>query len=160
MILAAWVVLLGLLAMLFSGLLERQHNPNRELQVVADGAGRSEVVLRRNRRGHYLAPGRINGQPVLFLLDTGATNVAIPGQLAERLGLPRGSASFSVTANGTARSWQTRLQRVELGPLSMSGVEASVLPGMQGDEVLLGMSFLKHLDLQQQGDRLILRPSR
>ncbi|WP_082626679.1 retropepsin-like aspartic protease family protein [endosymbiont of Ridgeia piscesae] len=158
MTLAAWVLLLGLFSLLFSGLLERQHNPNHELLAVEGEQGGAEVVLQRNSRGHYLAPGRINGVPVLFLLDTGATNVALSERLAERIGLPRGASSLSVTANGTVRSWLTRLNRVELGSLSMSGVEASVLPGMAGDEVLLGMSFLKHLELQQQGDKLILRP--
>ncbi|QYZ67983.1 MAG: aspartyl protease [Gammaproteobacteria bacterium (ex Lamellibrachia satsuma)] len=157
MIFAAWALLLGLLAMFFSNLLEQQYNPNRDLLSISTEAGPKEIVLLRNRAGHYVAPGSINGTPVIFLLDTGATNVAVPALLAERLALKRGAQSISLTANGRVNTWLTRLDQVQLGSIIRQDVRATIMPGMGGDEVLLGMSFLKHLELVQKGKTLILR---
>ncbi len=157
MIFAAWALLLGLLAMFFSNLLEQQYNPNRDLVNTSTEAGPKEIVLLRNRAGHYVAPGSINGTPVIFLLDTGATNVAVPASLAERLALKRGAQSISLTANGRVKTWLTRLDQVQLGSIIRQDVRATIMPGMGGDEVLLGMSFLKHLELVQKGKTLILR---
>ncbi len=157
MIFAAWALLLGLLAMFFSNLLEQQYNPNRDLVNTSTEAGPKEIVLLRNRAGHYVAPGSINGTPVIFLLDTGATNVAVSASLAERLALKRGAKSISLTANGRVKTWLTRLDQVQLGSIIRQDVRATIMPGMGGDEVLLGMSFLKHLELVQKGKTLILR---
>ncbi len=157
MIFAAWALLLGLLAMFFSNLLEQQSNPNRDLVNASTESGPKEITLLRNRAGHYVAPGFINGAPVIFLLDTGATNVAVSASLAERLALKRGTQSISLTANGRVRTWLTRLDRVQLGSIIRQDVRATIMPGMVGDEVLLGMSFLKHLELVQKGKTLILR---
>ncbi len=157
MIFAAWALLLGLLAMFFSNLLEQQSTPNRDLMNSSTESGPKEITLLRNRAGHYVAPGFINGAPVIFLLDTGATNVAVSASLAERLALKRGAQSISLTANGRVRTWLTQLDRVQLGSIIRQDVRATIMPGMVGDEVLLGMSFLKHLELVQKGKTLILR---
>lgn len=157
MMVVAWVLLLALLSFLFSDVLERQYNPNQEPVTGHDSQGNAQVVLTRNRAGHYVASGRINGHPVRFLLDTGATDVALSIGLAERLQLPRGAQTLSRTANGTVATWSTRLSEVELGEIVQRDVKASVLPGMGEDEVLLGMSFLKRLELIQRGNQLTLR---
>jgi len=78
MLFAAWVVGLAMLALFFQRLLNDQENPNRTLEVAPDTQSRPQAVLRRNRAGHYVANGRINGEPVVFLVDTGATDVALP----------------------------------------------------------------------------------
>ena len=160
MIYAAWILALGLLTWAFSGFLDYQHNPNRHAVATTDDRGNIEVTLQRNRAGHYLAGGRIDGQPVVFLLDTGATDVAVPAALADRLGLQRKYRSVSRTANGNITTWSTRLQSVDLGGIRRHNVRASILPNMTGNEVLLGMSFLKHLELVQRGDTLTLREAR
>ncbi|NKN33873.1 retropepsin-like aspartic protease family protein [Marichromatium bheemlicum] len=156
MLLAAWVVALGLLALLFGGLLEHDRAPPPRLFVDSDGT--PGVVLERNRAGHYVADGRIDGEPVRFLVDTGATAVALPLALAQRLGLELRPGGISRTANGEVRVWRTRLARVELGGLIAHDVRAAVLPNMSGNEVLLGMSFLGRLELVQRGETLTLRP--
>ena len=153
----AWVALMALLTLYFGDVLERQHNPNRELQSMVNADGVREVKLQRNRMGHYLTPGTINGEEVLFLLDTGATGVAIPADLAERLALPRGRSMISNTANGPTRSYQTRLDEVGIGDIRLSNVEASITPGLRMREVLLGMSFLKYIEFTQRGNTLTLR---
>jgi aspartyl protease family protein len=94
---------------------------------------------------------------VTFLLDTGATQVALSAVLADRLGLRRGAPMSSLTANGYVKSWLTRLDRVELGPFLMRDVQAAILPSMPSDEVLLGMNFLKHLELTQKGSELFIK---
>ncbi len=155
---AAWVVGLALLVMLFNGIIERQTNPNVAPSAEITDTGLPQVVLRRNRAGHYVAGGRINGEPVVFMVDTGATDVALPLPLARRLGLRLRPGGVSVTANGRVETWRTRLDSVDLGGLVLRDVRASVLPNMPGEEVLLGMSYLKHLELIQRDGTLTLRP--
>jgi aspartyl protease family protein len=158
MILGAWALLLLLLTLLFSKWLEQQRNPNRALKVSFDEAGEVAIVLKRNRAGHYIAPGRINGIAVTFLLDTGATYVAVSTGLADKAGLRRGMPAQSRTANGVVRSWLTRIDEIQLGPIEMRDVKATILPSMPDGEVLLGMSFLKHLTMKQQGGELVITP--
>ena len=153
----AWVVLLGLGVFYFNDVLERQLNPNQRLQTQYTEDGVREVVLQRNRLGHYVTSGEINGQSVTFLLDTGATGVAIPEALANRLGLQRGRAYQTQTANGMAISYATTLDEVAVADIRLPHVRAGIVPGLQTDEVLLGMSFLKHLEFTQRGDSLTLR---
>lgn len=158
MLLGAWVVGLVLLAMFFNGLIGRQENPNPSPVAVLSGGSVPEVRLERNRAGHYVAGGRINGRPVRFLVDTGATEVALPLAMAERLGLSLRPGGMSKTANGMVQTWTTRLDSLDLGGLVARNVRATVLPNMPGDEVLLGMSYLKHLEMIQRDGVLTLRP--
>ncbi len=156
MIVGAWVGLLVILTLFFNAYLERQNNPNTDPATSTAGSV-AEVVLQRNRLGHYVASGSINGREVTFLLDTGATDVAVSDELAGTLGLRRGMRITSQTANGVVSAWQTQLSEVSLGDIRLGNVRASILPGLQGDEVLLGMSFLQQLEMVQRGKHLLLR---
>lgn len=153
----AWVIILVMLTAYFSDILQDQQNPNRDLVSRVNGNGRAEVILERNRAGHYVTPGLINGQAVTFLLDTGATGVAISERLAQQLGLSRGQAVLTETANGRVRSYLTRLDQVSVGDIVQYDVRATIAPGLSSEEVLLGMSFLRHLEIIQKGDTLTLR---
>ena len=157
MLVLAWLMFLVLGTYYFSDLLGRQRNPNQDVQTRGTDNGGREVVLQRNKFGHYVTSGEINGQPVTFLVDTGATGVAIPDAVARRLGLARGRAYPVRTANGSAVSYAARLDRVSIGGIELRNVSAGISPGMQMEEVLLGMSFLKHIEFTQRGDKLILR---
>ncbi|MFO8006043.1 TIGR02281 family clan AA aspartic protease [Thioalkalivibrio sp.] len=150
----AWVGAFALMWWLFDDYLDRREFPNRDL-VVEQGAA-NELVLRRNHAGHYLAPGMINGEPVIFLLDTGATQVSVPVHLADRLGLHAGSRGRALTANGPVEVRRTRIRELALGPFVIGNVSGHINPGMRGDQVLLGMSVLSHLDFAQRDGRLIL----
>lgn len=152
---AAALALIGL-TVFFSGVLERQHNPNMNpASTVEDGL--REVVLRQNRWGHYVATGAINGSDVTFMVDTGATDVAVPERMALELGLPKGRDIMISTANGVARGWTTRLDSVRLGEIELYDVEATIAPGLGEEGALLGMSFLKRVELLQRGETLTLR---
>jgi aspartyl protease family protein len=153
MALAASLLVLGMFYLYFDNSLEARDNPNRALQI----APGSELVLQRSQDGHYVFPGTINGRPVTFLLDTGATLVSVPARLAGELGLKAGAQLQSITANGTVVTRATRVEALAFGPFDLRGVPASINPGMAGDQVLLGMSVLKHLEFTQRGDTLVLR---
>lgn len=154
MVYAAWILLLGLLTYFFNNYLEQQQNPNREIPSASSG---TEIRLQRNRYGHYVTSGRINGQPVTFLLDTGATTISIPQTVARKLNLRAGAPIPVRTANGTVTVYSTRLNSVSIGPIELPDLRADINPHMDGTEILLGMNFLRHLELLQQGDQLILR---
>lgn len=118
-------------------------------------AGNAMIVLERDRSGHYRAQGEINGQEVAFLVDTGATDVAVSERTARALGLDFGPRTVVMTAAGPASAWKTRIDRVRVGSLERSNVRATITPGL-GGEALLGMSFLRHFSMSQQGDRLVI----
>lgn len=153
----AWVVLLGLCGFFFNDLLGKQRNPNQSIETRYAQSGVREIVLQRNKFGHYVTSGEINGQPVTFMLDTGATGVALPEAMASRLGLSRGRAFPTQTANGMSTSYAVTLGTVSVGEIELRDVSAAITPGLQLDEALLGMSFLKHIEFTQRGDTLILR---
>lgn len=157
MIYVAWLFVLFLLYVFFNNTLERQNNPNQNITSTNHQNGVHEVVLERNRYGHYVTNGRINDQEVTFLLDTGATRVSIPESVANQLNLQRGVPLQASTANGVITTYSVTLDKVAIGSVELSSVRASINPNMLDDEILLGMSFLKHLEMVQRGDTLTLR---
>lgn len=152
-----WVTVLAMLALLFEKREEQLVNPNARPISSVDPSGMIEVVLKRNRKGHYLSGGIINSTKVTFLLDTGATDVVVPGTLAERIGLEPDSRGYAVTAAGTVPVYRTVLERVQIGDIALHQVSATINPHMEGDGVLLGMSALRQVEFVQRGDQLRLR---
>lgn len=156
MMICAWLAGIGLATHFFGLWEQRQHNPNVQPQSL-HGDGFVELRLLSNRQGHYVFDGLIDGTPATFLLDTGASAVAVPETLAQRLQLKRGAPVDLDTANGRTQGWRTRLQRLELGDILLHDVPALIAPGMDGNEVLLGMSALKQLEFSQRDGTLVLR---
>lgn len=156
MLLLFWLLFIAAGTWWFHGYVERQRNPNSHL---AGAVGEGEpLVLERSRGGHFVATGRINGEPVEFLVDTGATYVALPREMAERLGVePSGGAWFN-TANGRVRGELTTLDEVSLGGYVARDVRGSISSGLEGDTALLGMSFLNHFDIRIRDARMELIP--
>lgn len=157
MIILAWLILLGLLTLLFSNYLDKQHNPNTNPESLFTKQNQKSVILKMNRAGHYLSSGKINGANVIFLLDTGATTVAIPETLARKLQLTKGRTTLSQTANGVVKGHTTMLDTVSLGSITLHNIKGNIIPGMNGGEVLLGMSFLKHLEIIHKGKTLTIK---
>lgn len=152
-----WMLVLVIMAFIFSGVLDRQHNPNNDVASQINEQGLREVVLQRNKAGHYVVSGSINDQPVVFMLDTGASDVSVPAHIADTLGLRRGPEVTYRTANGSVVNFATVLESVGLGNIRLNQIRASINPHTDSDDVLLGMTFLKHLDIVQRGEILILR---
>ena len=116
-------------------------------ETVGQAAIRS-LSIPRDARGHFLTEGRIDGQKIGFMVDTGASVIALNETSAARFGLrpSRGDYNASVTtANGTIKAARTRLAMVELGGLVVRDVDAMVLPDEALSENLLGLSFLSKL---------------
>ncbi len=149
----AWVTLAGLLTLYFDARLARQYNPNNTLQPALNNT----IALKQNRQGHYVTSGLINQQPVVLLLDTGATEISIPTSVAERLGLSAGQSFPVNTANGRIMVRKTQLESLSIGGLTMYDLSANINPGLGGETILLGMNALKDLELIQRGYTLTLR---
>ncbi|WP_414705630.1 retropepsin-like aspartic protease family protein [Pseudomonas sp.] len=156
MMIIAWAAALFLATRFFGEWEQRQENPNT---IVASehGDGYVEVKLASNRDGHFVMTGQINSRPVQFMLDTGATNVAVPEGVAKLLRLERGERVQVSTANGRTDAFRTTLQRLQIGDIVLNNVRALVVPGLDGDQVLLGMSAVKQLEFTQRGGTLLLR---
>jgi aspartyl protease family protein len=91
------------------------------------------------------------------MLDTGATNVAVPQAVANKVGLRKGRAVQVNTANGIATAYTTVIDQLNLGEIQLFDVKASIVPGMQGNQILLGMNVLKQVEFRQLGDQLTLK---
>ena len=126
MIVAGWA--LGLLV-ITCHVLEKQNNPNT-LSVLSGQVG--ELVLERNRNGHYIAEGSINGVPVNFLLDTGATQIAVPLAVAQSAGLTEGDIQLVQTAGGTTRVRDTLVDSIAIGPLRFSKLRGVIVRPWRG----------------------------
>ena len=153
----AWIFALALLVFFFQDVLDKQWDPNKDPQMSLSSQGKAEVILQQNRQGHYVVHGEINEMPVVFLLDTGATQVSIPAHIAEELQLTGTRASRVNTANGTNTVYQTTLQQLSIGNIYLNDVSAHINPSMQSNQILLGMSALKRVEFSQVGKQLILR---
>ena len=119
-----------------------------------------EVQVWRNTTGMYTTVGSINGLPVSFLVDTGATQVAMNASQARRLGIDfhvTGRPAAVTTASGVERAWAVTLDSVKVGDLEVRNVSAVVLEGAQPQVTLLGMSYLGRMEISNDGRLMTLR---
>lgn len=116
------------------------------------GAGRS-IVMTMGTGGHFYANGSINGRPVRFMVDTGATTVAMGAAEAQRIGIDyeRGERGLAQTAGGTVPMWRVSLSAVRIGDVEVNNVEASIVPAPM-PYVLLGNSFLSRFQMRREAD--------
>jgi aspartyl protease family protein len=126
------------------------------VQIVGDGG---EVTVPRAEDGHYYLTLEINGTPIQFMADTGASSMVLSREDAERLGIDLNSLLFSGeanTANGVVRTARVDLPLVELGPFRNDDFSAYVNDGeMEGS--LLGMDYLGQFEMQIARNQMILR---
>lgn len=116
-----------------------------------------QIVLASGPGGHFIASGSINGHATQFLVDTGATNIALAQAEAERLGLKfrSGRRVMTQTANGTVPAHLMQLDVVRIGDVTVRNVDAIVVPG-QMSHVLLGNSFLARFQMRRENDLMTL----
>lgn len=123
----------------------------------AAAGGRTKVTLAADGRGMFHAEGAINGLPVRFMVDTGATYVGMSAREAVRLGIDfqKGRPVMMQTANGRVVNYLVKLDRVKLGDIELTGID-----GVVGEQdmpfALLGMSFLNRLEMQRDGGSMTL----
>ena len=135
---------------------------NLQLGVVMsafEAVARDTILLYADSRGFFHAEGVINKTQVRFLVDTGASIVAMNSGLAQRLGInyKTGQPGVAKTASGHVRTYLVRLDSVRIGDIVLRNVEAGVIEGQQPDTPLLGMSFLNALEMRREGDRMELK---
>ncbi|MCU7904490.1 MAG: TIGR02281 family clan AA aspartic protease [Candidatus Thiodiazotropha sp. (ex Epidulcina cf. delphinae)] len=113
----------------------------------------------RDQAGAYATVGTINGLTVNFLVDTGATAVAMHANQAKRLGISyriEGKPIYVNTANGTTPAYEVTLDRVQVGDITLRRIRGFVIDSIGPGRVLLGMSFLKRVKMENRGEVLLL----
>lgn len=166
---AGWIVIVMLLVAGYAFRDEVQHVAHRVTLGLVPGSaitrladdGTARVAVGRDGSGHFVVTAEVEGVPVSFLVDTGATTIALTHDDARRVGLEPDGLNFSMpiaTANGIGRAAPVRLDTVALGGIERRRLRGTVAqPGMLGQS-LLGMNFLGSLaSFEIRGDRLILR---
>ncbi len=148
-ILLFWALVMGVVWIA----MERFMEPKRAV-VTAQG----ELVIPRHRDGHFYVEGTINGKPLRFMIDTGATGVVVTEAFAQGAGLPRGEPTTFITANGTLTGRTVRGMAVTAGPFSVSPTSVGVgLVGRKSDVGLLGQSFLSKFQVSMTREEMVLR---
>ncbi len=119
---------------------------------------KSQVMIRRSGNNQYLTHGSINGRPVRFLVDTGANIMAINADTARRLGidLEKGEKAVASTASDQLPVTMVWLNEVQVGPIRQRNVRAVVMEGRHPADVLLGMTFLQHVDISENAGLMVL----
>ena len=123
----------------------------------ATATTRQSTTLSADPRGHFISDGAVNGVQVRFLVDTGATAIALPAAEASRLGIDylKGERSLAGTAAGTVTAWRVQLDTVRIGDIEINAVEAIVIE--KGLEIaLLGMTFLNRVEMRRDGQTMVL----
>ena len=123
----------------------------------SSGPSGTEIVLAAGAGGHFLTAGTINGRTTRFMVDTGATTIAISADEARRLGIKyeQGETMYGSTANGMVKGYRIRLNSVRIQNVEVFDVEAAVLP-MPMPYILLGNSFLTRFQMNRHNDMLRL----
>lgn len=127
------------------------------VSVGARGGSGRKIILMSDSRGHFVNQGQINGRVMQFMVDTGATTVAIGKPDADRMGLDyqNGQPVRMNTANGVAQGWRIRLNSVRIGDVEVLNVDAIVTPQAM-PYVLLGNSFLGSFQMTRNNDQMVL----
>lgn len=137
-----------------------EYTPGSAISLNFDAPAMREEKIYANERNMFLAIGSINGQSVRFLLDTGATTIAMNKSQAKKLGVRYrvdGEPATASTASGFVRSYSVLLKSVSLGKIKRRNVEAMVIDGNHPGPILLGMSFLGGLKIEKSGNAMSLQ---
>jgi len=125
---------------------------------VSNGDGSDKIIMTADLQGHFYTTGTVNGTSVRFVVDTGATAIALGPTDARRIGLDlkRGQRGMTSTANGQVVVTRIPLDTVKIGGITLHNVEAVVLPA-EMPIALLGMSFLNRMEMQRDGSTMTLK---
>lgn len=146
---AVWLAVAGVLYLVFDRIEQK-----RQASLLPYALSSGDLVIPRQRDGHFHVEGEVNRQPVRFLVDTGASHVSVSEALATQAGLPAGQSITLNTANGQL----VRSVPVRAGHLVLNDASVTVgLSGLRPEQALLGQDFLKHFDVEIRRDEMVLR---
>ena len=134
-----------------------KHEERQHLTPVSTTENNQNIVTLHSHNQHYVTYATINGHRVKCLIDTGASNVSVPINIAKSIGLSRGRGFYASTENGDIKVYQTMIRQLQIGNIILENIEGSINPSMHDDYVLIGMSALKHLDMLKVDNTLTLK---
>ena len=150
---AVWLAVAGVLYLVFD-----QIEQKRQASLKPYALSSGDLVIPRQRDGHFHVEGEVNRQPVRFLVDTGASHVSVSQALATQAGLPAGQSITLHTANGPRQGQLVRSVPVRVGNLVLNDTSVAVgLSGLEPQQALLGQAFLRHFDVEIRRDEMVLR---
>lgn len=150
MFIIAWVFAFGLLIIFFSTFGTHKGEAHYS-------ASRQTLTLTPDSQGHYWIEGQLNEVDVRFMVDTGATYVAIPKNLAANMGL-RGRYPITInTAAGAVSGELARVQKIRFGNFLFTNIKVVIMPEVQSNTVLLGMNVLSQFSITQKDNQLIIK---
>ncbi|MCR6476649.1 TIGR02281 family clan AA aspartic protease [Variovorax sp. ZS18.2.2] len=123
----------------------------------SSGGGGNRIVLPADSRGHFMTQGAINGKTITFMLDTGATTIALSADDAQRIGLDysKGRLVQMSTANGVSQGYRLRLQSVRVGDVEVYDIDA-IVTQQPMPYALLGNSFINRFSMRRDADQMVL----
>jgi len=158
------ILAFAVIALIVAALAPRWLAPQQATPVVIatatpEAASARTIAIARGENGHFAIDARVEGRRIGFLVDTGATTIALREDDAARLGIHPALRDYTArisTANGSVMAAPVELNRVEIGDITVRNVTAIVLPDAALSQNLLGMSFLSRVRWQYQGGKLVL----
>ncbi len=146
-----WIAFIALISMLIHHIYFSTQKPT-----ISETDAGKQITIFSDYDSHFRIKGEINGIAVTFLIDTGATSVAIPKDIADKANLERRATIQAETAAGTTTGYFTRIDDLSFGDVNLHNISAVVIPEFDSDQVLLGMNVLGKFSIKQTRDKLIL----
>ena len=156
---AIWIVIILVSYFLIQNSINHKVNPNQHVETHVTKIGDLEkqiIILERNLYHSYVVSGTLNKSKVTFLVDTGATHVTVPDHIAKKLNLNYVRKAIAHTANGKVTIYKTIIPEITIGNIKFRNIAGNISPGLEMDEILLGMSALKKLTIIQKNNKLFL----
>lgn len=150
MFIIAWLFAFGLLILFFS-------NYGAKQAEVSYSAKHKTITITPDAQGHYWMDGNINNVPVRYMIDTGATFVAVPKAIALKAGLRGLYPIMMSTAAGKVAGELARVEQISFANMTFKNIKVVIMPDVQGSTVLLGMNVLSKFSITQKDNRLIIK---
>lgn len=146
-----WIAAISLIAVLINHTLFGVKKPS-----ISETYAGKEITIQRGHDSHFRVKGSINGVPVTFLIDTGATSVAVSASLAEQAGLKKQAPMATDTAGGQTQGYFTVVNKLEFAGIEINEISAVIVNKLPAEEALLGMNVLQKFTINQSKDTMVL----